>query len=197
MKKALSIILSLLALGLVIVFIIAIAKSISNDGQPKTETSTTPVAHVHAYAEDWTTTDDYHWHKATCEHEVTKDKAMHDFDDGVIEQPATESEHGVKKYTCQTCGFEKREAIHFYEDVQTDVVFSSGDRLIESRCTVCGIQNPFGDKVVHTYSEDWQSDDNSHWHEATCEHEVTTEKEEHTFVDGYCSTCKRPQNGEE
>ena len=34
---------------------------------------------------------------------------------------------------------------------------------------------------VHTYSEDWTSDEENHWHAATCGHDVTEDKTAHTF----------------
>ncbi len=198
MKKALSIISLLLVLAIVIVFVVAVAKSISNEGEtPAGEENTVPPAvteHEHTYSEDWTITNDYHWHKATCEHTTTKDKAQHDFDEGVIVKSATEEQHGEIKYTCQTCGYEKTETVHFYKEVETDVTLADGDKLIESRCSVCGQGNPIGNRSEHTYSDEWQTDENDHWHDCTCSHGVTTEKQPHTFVDGVCSVCHRPQD---
>lgn len=40
------------------------------------------------------------------------------------------------------------------------------------------------EKTGHTYSDEWSSDENSHWHIATCEHSgETTVKENHTASD--------------
>lgn len=43
----------------------------------------------------------------------------------------------------------------------------------------------------HTFSEDWTSDENNHWHAATCEHtEETSAVGAHTFgEDGKCTVC--------
>ena len=42
----------------------------------------------------------------------------------------------------------------------------------------------------HSYSDEWSTDQEYHWHAATCEHEsLTKDKAEHTFVDGVCSAC--------
>ena len=45
--------------------------------------------------------------------------------------------------------------------------------------------------VGHTYSEEWTSDEESHWHVATCEHdEVIKDKENHIFGnDKVCNIC--------
>lgn len=185
---------------LVIVLIVGVSRSLANGSSgtsdtPKTDDTiqSTPTAHVHSYSEDWTTTEDYHWHKSTCEHDLTKDRAMHDFDQGETESAATEEQHGVIKFTCNTCGYVKKETAHNFELSATDVVLSTGDKLFEARCTVCGLQNPTLNKVEHTFSEDWETDETSHWHKATCQHDVTTEKQTHTFVEGVCSVCNYPQ----
>ena len=197
MKKVLSLLAAVLALSIVIVFIVAVAKSISDSQTAAPETSTATPAeekHEHTYLEDWTITSDYHWHQATCGHTTTKDKAQHDFDEGVILKPATEEQHGEIKYTCQTCGYEKTEAVHFFEETETEVILSDGDKLIESKCAVCGQGNPLGNRSEHTFSDEWQTDETDHWHDCTCSHGVTTEKQPHTYVDGFCSVCNRPQN---
>ena len=55
-----------------------------------------------------------------------------------------------------------------------------------------------GEKHAHTYSEEWQSDANNHWHAATCEH--TDEKSNvaaHVDAnnDGMCDICEyKPVN---
>ncbi len=59
-------------------------------------------AHEH-YAEEWSTDENSHWYK--CVIDGTEfEKAAHDFDGGVID-PASP---GVKKCTCQTCGYVKK-----------------------------------------------------------------------------------------
>ncbi len=51
---------------------------------------------------------------------------------------------------------------------------------------------------THTFSEDWTSDDNNHWHAATCEH--TDEREAvgaHTYgTDGKCTVCEKEKPAE-
>lgn len=42
----------------------------------------------------------------------------------------------------------------------------------------------------HSYSTEWSTDQEYHWHEATCEHStLVKDKAEHNFVDGVCSVC--------
>ncbi|MCM1417911.1 MAG: hypothetical protein NC084_04325 [Bacteroides sp.] len=60
--------------------------------------------HTHTFATAWTSDDTNHWHKATCEHtEEVSDKAAHTWNDGVISIFPTETEKGIKLYTCTTC----------------------------------------------------------------------------------------------
>ncbi len=62
---------------------------------------------------------------------------------------------------------------------------------------VCGIGVGCGesggteqDAHTHTFAEEWTSDENSHWHAATCDHkEETSDKAAHTFTNGECTTC--------
>ncbi len=48
-------------------------------------------------------------------------------------------------------------------------------------------------KHEHTYSESWSSDENYHWHPATCEHtDAVSGKSAHTpNAEGLCSVCNR------
>lgn len=68
--------------------------------------------HKHEYSDEWKYDEKYHWHFATCEHaNEVSDKEAHDFDNGVVLKEPTDTLDGLKKYTCQTCGYEKEEKI--------------------------------------------------------------------------------------
>ena len=41
----------------------------------------------------------------------------------------------------------------------------------------------------HTFSSEWSYDENYHWHDSTCGHEVVSEYGSHTFKDNVCITC--------
>ena len=66
--------------------------------------------HVHTYTDVWSFDDVSHWHQATCGHDVSSDKANHNFSEEVIKE-ATESVEGIKLLTCSICGYTKRETI--------------------------------------------------------------------------------------
>ena len=98
--------------------------------------------HVHTFDMDnWERDDENHWHPATCGHtEVKKDLAAHTWNEGVITTPATETEEGVKTYTCTICGKTKTAPIGRLDHVHTFDM------------------------------DTWKHDAENHWHPATCGH---------------------------
>ena len=110
----------------------------------------------HDFAAEWKYDETYHWHECTTKkHSDTSEKIAHDFDGGEITTQPTEQAKGVKTFTCNTCGYQKVEEV--------------------AQLT-----------HVHTFNENkWESDENNHWHAATCAH--TDEKKDfapHTWNDG-------------
>ena len=110
----------------------------------------------HDFAAEWKYDETYHWHECTTKkHSDTSEKIAHDFDGGEITTQPTEQAKGVKTFTCNTCGYQKVEEV--------------------AQLT-----------HVHTFNESkWESDENNHWHAATCAH--TDEKKDfapHTWNDG-------------
>ncbi len=59
--------------------------------------------------------------------------------------------------------------------------------------TFCSNQKSSSDSSIreHTYSNEWSYDENYHWHASTCGHDVTTDKEEHSFSDWHYSSNER------
>ena len=110
----------------------------------------------HDFAAEWKYDETYHWHECTTKkHSDTSEKIAHDFDGGEITTQPTEQAKGVKTFTCNTCGYQKVEEVAQLSH-------------------------------VHTFNESkWESDENNHWHAATCAH--TDEKKDfapHTWNDG-------------
>ena len=63
--------------------------------------------HVHTYSSEWSYTEEYHWHAATCEHtDQVSEKATHTFVKGEVVAPTTE-ERGYTIYTCSVCNYSK------------------------------------------------------------------------------------------
>ena len=43
----------------------------------------------------------------------------------------------------------------------------------------------------HTFAESWTSDDSTHWHAATCKHDLKKDEATHTVDKGVCTVCGR------
>lgn len=77
--------------------------------------------HQHSWKEEWTSSATEHWHDPACDDTTeVKDKGTHVWDKGTVVTEATHTTPGQKKYTCETCGYEKTESIpasgHTYGD---------------------------------------------------------------------------------
>ena len=75
----------------------------------------------HTFGDEWNFDSEYHWHDATCGHEVTSEKIAHLWDNGtIVNQTET---HITKEYKCN-CGATVQETIeathkHTFEDKWT------------------------------------------------------------------------------
>lgn len=118
------------------------------DGDEEITTIVIP-ATGHTYSEEWTSDDDYHWHAATCGHDVeVKDRAEHAWDSGEITTEPTCTETGVKTYTCTVCDATKTETVsatgHTYSDKW------SYDEDYHWHAATCGHNEETKDKSEHT-----------------------------------------------
>ena len=57
---------------------------------------------------------EYHYHQATCGHNVKSNESMHEFEEEIIEE-ATHSKEGERVYTCIVCDYTKFEKIDIIE----------------------------------------------------------------------------------
>ncbi len=110
-------------------------------GYQKTE-KVPKLAHTHKFnANVWEKDADNHWHPATCEHTAEKGSLeKHVWNGGTVTTEPTETEEGVKTYTCTKCGQTKTAAIGKKDHEHT-----------------------FNDSV-------WAYDSENHWRPATCAH---------------------------
>ena len=113
-------------------------------------------AHEHTFATEWSKDETNHWHAATCDHkEEVKDKAAHTWDAGKVTKAPTETEAGVKTYTCTVCGQTRTEEIAKLAHTHT---FDTSK---------------------------WAKDETNHWHAATCGHaSEKKDLAAHTWDDG-------------
>ena len=56
----------------------------------------------HQFGTEWKSDDENHWHECACGEKT--DMAAHTSDEGKVTTPATETEKGVKTYSCTVCG---------------------------------------------------------------------------------------------
>lgn len=67
--------------------------------------------HTHTFSNEWSYDEVYHWHNATCGHQITSDFERHTFGDWIIDTPATETESGHKHKECSKCLYKIGEII--------------------------------------------------------------------------------------
>ena len=67
-----------------------------------------PGEHVHTFdTSKWVSDASYHWHAATCGHDVVSDKEVHHFEDQII--APTYENGGYTIHTCTVCGYEDKD----------------------------------------------------------------------------------------
>ena len=89
--------------------------------------------HTHTYAAEWSFDDTYHWHAATCGHDVVSDRAEHTYQGGV----------------CTVCGEEQ--TIVLTEDTDFDALVS--DRVTEEEWKNAFAENAFDNVTLHYVNE--------------------------------------------
>ncbi len=89
--------------------------SASETSQSEKESTT----HEHTYSSKWSGDETYHWHDATCGHDVIKDKASHTFGKWEVDVQPTESEEGTKHRYCSICSYKESATMDKVEHVHT------------------------------------------------------------------------------
>ena len=116
--------------------------------------------HEHEFSDSWSKDATYHWHAATCEHTT---------------EVSGKAEHTFGNWTTTKEATEEAE----------------GSK--ERSCSVCGYTATEAiEKLAHThkFATDWTKDETHHWYAATCGHDVTDSKAEHSFVNEVCTICE-------
>ena len=105
----------------------------------KTKDEVIPKAEdAHTFSEEWTTDATYHWHAATCGHDVKSSEGYHGWDEGVVTTPATHTTDGLRTYTCEVCGKTWTETIQMAEDTHTFSNDWSTDESKHWHAATCG-----------------------------------------------------------
>ena len=154
-------------------------------GEKGTETFAYGEPAGHTFSPEWTVNADYHWHADTCGHpDVTSDYGPHTWDAGEITVQPTHTSEGTKVYTCTVCGAQKSETLpasaeHVFDQQNTDAKYLKAAATCTSPAEyyyscICGQVGTetflYGEAKGHTFSDQWNCDENNHWHPATCEH---------------------------
>ena len=94
--------------------------------------------HTHQFSDEWTSDENYHWHAATCGHEISKNKDPHDFGKGQTTKEPTEDEEGITSYFCKTCNYEKQEPISKLPHTHKFATEWSKDENYHWKASLCG-----------------------------------------------------------
>lgn len=176
-------------------------------GHTKVESIPVLGDHVHTFSESWSSNETHHWYGATCEHtDEKKDYSEHTWNAGEITTPPTESNDGVKTYTCSACSATRTETVpapgdshvHDYDQQAATEAYlvheaTCSHKAVYRYSCVCGAKGTetfeYGDYADHAYSGTWSFSDTHHWNSAICEH--TEEKKnygEHDWDSGVITT---------
>ena len=125
--------------------------------------------HEHTFDKGWSSDATHHWHKSTCDHaDVVSAKGVH----------IDENKDGL----CDTCGYVS--CSHTFADEWTsdqtghwhattcghDVKGNQAPHVDENDDGLCDTCTYECGKHTHTYSEEWTTTAEQHWHAATCIH---------------------------
>ena len=112
--------------------------------------------HVHTFKSYWSHDSEYHWHSATCGHDVVADKEPHTYSEWVVEIEPTESSTGFRRKYCTVCNREIAEEMPPLEHIHTP-----GD-------------------PIQKYREEPECEDDGYYYEyvycTTCEEEISKER---------------------
>lgn len=110
--------------------------------------------HEHTYSTDWTSDATSHWHAATCGHTTeVSDKAVHTFGEAVVTKPASETETGIKTYTCTVCKYEKTESIAVLPHTHKYSTEWTSDETNHWHAATCEHTTEVKDKATHSFNE--------------------------------------------
>ncbi len=79
--------------------------------------------HVHTFSEEWTYDTVYHWHAATCGHDVVNAKNKHSYGSWVIDEVATEEHDGTRHRDCKVCDYVESETYKYSVAVPAERVY--------------------------------------------------------------------------
>ena len=128
--------------------------------------------------------------------------AQHSFDYAAVVQPATETQVGLKEYTCTFCSFKSTHTLTYVPAKEVTCTDDGNKAYYICSCGEWFNDEAFEEKITdksdvvlvagHTAS-DWKNDEDSHWKECTaigCGMVLEGTKAIHEYGNDYiCDTC--------
>ena len=102
-------------------------------------------SHEHTYSDTWSHDKTYHYHEATCGHDVKKDEEKHTFVDTVV--APTYDEDGYTKHTCSVCEYS-------YKSDYTDKLIRTYNLVLDFNGGTSLSHGSSYSKVIQTFSKD-------------------------------------------
>ena len=114
------------------------------------QTATLTVRHQHTFRDTWSSDESYHWHAATCGHDVRGNEAQHTFGSDTVVTAPTCTKAGTGSHTCTVCGYSV-----------TYTIPATGQHTFNSDgvCTGCHLHEATGLYVFYdigSYSDGWR-----------------------------------------
>ena len=155
---------------------------------------------MHTYSSVWSHDDNYHWHEATCGHDLFRGNyEEHHWSKGVV-KAATCTENGEIRYTCTECGYTKSVEIdkggHAYILATKVDPTCTEDGYLIYRCNLCGDEKKSTLLALgHEFGTDHTCDRCGYTIENTHVHSITEQVVDPTCTEmGYtihqCSDCE-------
>ena len=148
-------------------------------------------SHQHTWNTNWSSDDNNHWHDATCGHDVKKDQAPHTPSDWVIDKQPTSSSEGLKHKECTVC----HKVLETGKIAKIEIIIQPEATPTPSATPVPSATPTSEPKHEHEFSKEWTTNESSHWHDATCGHDVRDGEAPHTSSDWI--VAKQPTETEE
>ena len=109
--------------------------------------------HEHTFSSTWAYDAEYHWHEASCGHDVTSGSAKHSWNAGTVTTEPTHTTEGVKTYTCTVCGAVKTETVPAYAEDHTFSTMWSSDANYHWHAATCGHTTLKSQQSAHTWND--------------------------------------------
>ena len=183
----------ILCIALCVMMVLSLLAGCGETPSQPTESTPTPTTkHVHAWETTWTNNETSHWKACSgCGMQANLGAHIDDNQDGVCndcgyvepcehtfneEKWLSDAENHWHPATCKHEGMVGAKAAHV-------------DENNDGICDVCEYSDP---DHSHSYKDEWTTNEEEHWHDADCGHDLVSEQAPHVDVenDGVCDVCQ-------